>query len=664
MSYFYFKVTPKVPVFKSFTYKSVLELQPGQRVKVPFGPRKINAVILEQEQIKPSVPNIKEILELDHNSTPLSEERLNWLKWMSSYYRYPLGPIVDLSFLPGTFKKRKKSPFQERKKTSLFQEKSFLKLNQEQQNCVDKILKQKGFGVHLIHGVTGSGKTEVYTNLMAQTLEQDKQALVLLPEIFLTPQIVSRFSKPFPKQIALLHSQITIAQKKREWTALISGEKNLLVGTRSALFCPLPRLGLIIIDEEHDSSFKQEDKFRYQARDSAIVLAKKLNIPIVLGSATPDFSSYKKALDSSYKLYELKHRALKQTLPQVTVVDLKQESKTSPHFWLSDLLLEKMESTLKRGKQVALFLNRRGQATSLLCAACGHTQKCLNCDISLTFHKQSYLICHYCSFLEQKPERCPSCQSDHWIERGIGTQKVEEEIQKLFPLYKTLRVDRDSILSSEEMLGFIEKVEKKEVQILIGTQMLSKGLNFPSIYLVGFILADMDFHFPDFRAGERSFQTLLQMAGRAGRSSFGEVVLQTFNPQHSSILFAGKHDYKGFFLNEIKSRQSWFYPPFSRLCLLKVDSSKEQEGKVFTKELANLTKNLAAPFQKSGDRKLQILGPSPAPLMRIKNRYRFQILIKAENPSLLDDFLKKLFLKIPKKSFVQVKVDRDPYSMI
>ena len=437
------------------------------------------------------------------------------------------------------------------------------------------------------------------------------------------------------------------------------------MGTRSALFCPLPRLGLIVIDEEHDSSFKQEDKFRYHARDSAIVLAKELDIPIVLGSATPDFSSYKKALNSSYRLYELKQRAFKQALPQVTVVDLKNKAEKSPYFWLSDSLLEKIGDTLKQGKQAALFVNRRGQATALLCANCGQTRKCLNCDISLTLHRLDYLICHYCSFFEKKPLRCPSCQSDRWMEKGFGTQKVEEELKKLFPQFKTLRVDRDSISSEEEMKNFIKQVESKQVQIIIGTQMLSKGLNFPSIYLVGLILADMDFHLPDFRAEERSFQTLLQMAGRAGRTSFGEVVLQTFNPQHSSILFAEKHDYKGFFLNGIKSRELWHYPPFSRLCLLRIDSLKEKEGLDFSKQIAKLAKKLAGPFQKNPQVKygIQILGPSPAPLMKIKNRYRFQILIKGENHLLLDQFLKKLFLETPKKSFIQLKVDRDPSSM-
>ena len=662
-NYFYYQIQPKAPVFKSFTYKSVLKLDKGQRVKIPFGKRKINGFVLGEESA-PLIEDqkIKEILELDQNSISLSEKRLNWMKWLSAYYHYPLGAILDLSFLQQSFKAKKTAL--KKAQNITFQQKELLKLNEEQQNCVNKILEHSGFQTHLIHGVTGSGKTELYIHLIAHVLNQNKQALVLLPEIFLTPQIVKRLEKKFLNQIALLHSQVSLSQKKQAWNNLLSGEKSLLVGTRSALFCPLPRLGLIIIDEEHDSSFKQEDKFRYQARDSAIVLAKELDIPIVLGSATPDFSSYKKALDSSYRLYELKQRAFKQSLPEVTIVDLKNKPKKSPLFWLSDLLLEKMNSALNQGQQVALFVNRRGQATALLCASCGQTKKCLNCDISLTLHKEDYLVCHYCSFLEKKPLRCPSCQSDHWIEKGFGTQKIESELNKLFPQFKILRVDRDSVSSQEGMKSFIKQVESGQAQIIVGTQMLSKGLNFPSIYLVGLILADMDFHFPDFRAEERGFQTLLQMAGRAGRTNFGEVVLQTFNPQHSSILFAKTHDYKGFFLNGIKSRKAWAYPPFSRLCLLRIDSLKEKEGQDFSKQLAKLAKKLALPFQSGKKYGVQILGPSPAPLMKIKNRYRFQILIKGENHLLLNHFLKKFFLEAPKKSFIQLKVDRDPAFML
>ncbi len=672
---FYFKVAPKAPLLKYLTYKYHKQLKQGQRVKIPLGSRKVNGLILDRDfKAAQRIQNIKEILELDQNSPPLSPERICWLKWMSDYYRYPLGLVADLSFSQAEGFKKKKA-----KSSLLYQDEDFikedktekinlfspslkikttiLKLTVEQKDCVDKILKSKGFNVHLIHGVTGSGKTEIYKKLMAHALNQKLQVLILLPEIFLTPQIVKRFSESFPGEIALLHSQITAKQKRLVWQSLLTGGKNLLVGTRSALFCPLPRLGLIIVDEEHDSSFKQEDKFRYHARDSAIVLAKKLSIPVVLGSATPDFSSYQKALDGSYQFYELKKRAFQQELPQITVLDLKQETQKERPFWLSDLLMEKMRDTLQKGKQVALFLNRRGQATSLICSQCGHTKKCPNCDISLTLHGENHLLCHYCSYLEQKLTHCPSCKSSNWLEKGFGTQAVQKVIEKYFPDFKILRADRDSINSREEMENFVNIVEKKQTHIIIGTQMISKGLNFPSIHLVGLILADMDFHLPDFRAGERAFQTLLQMAGRAGRTAPGEVVLQTFNPEHPTIFFSKRHDYKNFFYEEIKSRKRLFYPPFSRLCLLRIDCLKEKQGWAFAKKTGKKAMDLAT-------QGIKVLGPSSAPLMKIKNRYRFQILIKSKNHQLLNIFLKKLLVENKKKSFAQIKVDRDPFSML
>ena len=673
-NWFYYQVIPaaKAPVFKSFLYKYHLSLKIGQRVKIPFGRRQTTGFILEQIKDSSSLElpliKIKSILEIDEAQPPIPAERLEWLQWMSAYYHYPLGSLLNLGFVSSSFKKPKESSKLKESKNSTQINKAFLKLTLEQEECVKNIPIDNSFQAHLLHGVTGSGKTEVYIRLIAQVLKTGGQALVLLPEIFLTPQIVKRLSHVFPDQIALWHSQVTKAQKKREVQALLEGNKNLLVGTRSALFCPLPKMSLILIDEEHDSSFKQEDSFRYQARDSALVLAQKKKIPIVLGSATPDFSSYQKALGSSYKLHELKTRAFHQKLPQVTVLDLKKERKKSPFFWMSDCLLEKMEKTLQEGKQTALFLNRRGQAKALLCSNCGYLVKCSNCDISLTLHQKDYLICHYCSYLEPKANRCRECQSGHWLEKGLGTQKVEEEIKKMFPQYKTLRADRDSISSQKELLSFIEKVEKEEIQILIGTQMLAKGLNFPSLHLVGLLLADMDFNFPDFRAEERGFQTLLQMAGRAGRADLGEVILQSFNPDEPKFHFLKSHDYKSFFLKSINSRETWGYPPFSKLCLLKIDSLNEKEGQAFAGELVKRIKKLSEGLVKintsRSKAKIQILGPSIAPLMKIKNRYRFQILIKTQSHQLMSRLLDKTIQETPKKSFIQLKIDRDPYSML
>ena len=326
-------------------------------------------------------------------------------------------------------------------------------------------------------------------------------------------------------------------------------------------------------------------------------------------------------------------------------------------FWLSDELYLKIKDTLEKKKQVALFLNRRGEAGVVLCPQCGYVNYCPNCDIALTLHATSFLLCHYCDYMEKKNFRCPKCSHSQWLEKGIGTARVEQVIQDLFPKAKVLRADRDAIESHEEMTRFIRAVETEEAQILIGTQMISKGLDFPSLYLVGLLMADRGFHFPDFRASEQSFQMISQMAGRAGRKNPGEVLLQTYNPSHSSLIFAKNHDYEGFAKEELKHRKALFYPPFSRLCLFQIDSLNEVAGRDFVKKAAQIARKFAKP----GTR---ILGPSPAPLYKIKNRYRFQILIKAPSHATLQTFLSSFLNHLKTPSFIRLKTDRDPVSMM
>ena len=511
--------------------------------------------------------------------------------------------------------------------------------------------------MHLIYGVTGSGKTEVYKALVQKTLEQKKQVLILLPEIFLTLQIVNRFKKSFPEEVAVLHSGLKAREKTQTWFSLMEGEKNILIGTRSALFCPLPRLGLIVLDEEHSVSFKQEDKLKYHARDSALKLAQILDIPIVLGSATPSLDSWHQAQQGKYQLHQLKKRVFGQKLPQVQVVDLKTAPLKDNIFWLSKELHLKIKETLSQKKQVALFLNQRGQARALFCVECGHVDYCPHCDIALTLHQASYLLCHYCDFVKKRPSLCVSCHKDSLMEKGVGTEKVETFLKSLFPSARVFRADRDAIDSDSEMKAFLQTVEQKEADILIGTQMLSKGLDFPSIHLVGLLLADMGFHFPDFRAGEQAFQTLMQMAGRAGRGQRGEVILQTFNPQHGSVQFIQNHNYEAFSQEELKHREKLFYPPFSRLCLFQIDSLNEKKGGECASELAQLARKKMLP-------EMEILGPSPAPLFKLRQFYRFQLLVKASNHRVLQIFLNRVLKHIKSSRFLRVKVDRDPVSLL
>lgn len=656
---FYYKVAVKRAFFKLLTYSSEQNLSIGQRVQVPLGKndQSVSGVVLDSDPEGHKIQKLKNILQVDKSFPLLDKKRLKWLQWMSHYYHYPIGLTMALGFPPLPFKKEKAvtNPFHSSDLSN--SQTSSIRFTPEQTQCMESVSKTSGFHVHLLCGVTGSGKTEVYKMVAEKILKQGKQVLVLLPEIFLTPQILIRFSKKFPNQTAVLHSKITPRKKTTVWQELFFQEKNLLIGTRSALFCSLPRLGLIVVDEEHEGSFKQDDQCRYHARDSAIMLARILNIPIILGSATPSLSSLYQAKKGRYQFHRLTNRPFAQALPTVNIVDLKKPISEERPFWLSDTLYLKMKQTLKKGKQVALFLNRRGKATALICLGCGHVQKCRNCDISLTVHGEEHLLCHYCSYMEKKPSYCSFCKQNKWLERGLGTEKVEQTINQLFPEATVVRADRDTIDSREEMEAFIQTVEQKKAQIIIGTQMIAKGLDFPSIHMVGLLLADMGFHFPDFRASERTLQILLQMAGRAGRKEGGEVVLQTFHPEHLCITFAESHDYLGFCEEEMKSRKKLSYPPFSRLCLIQINSSKEQEGAQFATKLEKQARKKAF----AG---IKILGPSPAPLFRINNRYRFHLLIKGTEHFQLQKFLNGFLNQIEKKPFVKVTVDRDPVSML
>lgn len=668
---YYYQAAVKAPISKLLSYQSDQKIDKGQKVLVPLGKKQVSAVIFGEDPHGDKQAYLKDILQLDTSIPPLSSFRLDWISWLSRYYHYPIGLVADLNFPPLAFKEKKES----KSKTSLEDSKAekdsktqatleapkeketSVILNPEQQKCFESVLKDSGFQAHLLYGVTGSGKTEVYKKWAAEILKNKKQVLILVPEIFLTPQLVDRFSQAFPNDIATLHSQLSPRQRTQTWEQVIKKQKSILIGTRSALFCPMPDLAMIIIDEEHDNSFKQEDKFRYQARDSAVVLAQKLDIPIVLGSASPSLTSWHQAQKKIYKLHYLKERAFQQDLPKVQIVDLKKSlSKTKP-YWLTDQLFSKMQESLSQGNQVALFLNRRGLAHFLICFDCGHVLNCPNCDISLTLHKHSRLLCHYCAYTEAKPDHCSECNSDHWLEKGLGTASVEKTLQSYFPQYKIIRADRDSISSHKDMKAFVSVIQKKEAQIIIGTQMISKGLDFPSIDLVGLLMADTGFHLPDFKASERAFQTLLQMSGRSGRRGKGQVLLQTFNPEQSAFNFLLSHNYEAFVEEELKMREKLFYPPFSKLCLLEIDSLKESQGSAFALELAQIMRKKANPA-------LVILGPSPAPLFKLKNRYRFHVLIKSPNHQGLYDFLLAFIKPLRTPSFIRLKVDRDPSSML
>ena len=680
-----FEVAVNAPLKGYLTYsaKAELELRPGQAVTVPLGSRSAQGVVFAQTK-NPGDFEIKDIKDSSSEWPLLPETFLRWLKWLSDYYIHPIGQVAALAFPP----LKKKGQSSKSKRLPLFPETSKQvnsppQLTDEQLLCLKGIESRPGFHVHLLHGVTGSGKTEVYLQLLQNVLAQDLPALVLVPEISLTPQLIARFSARFPDQVAVIHSHLTEREKTTQWWDMVEGRKKILIGARSALFCPLPKWGMIIIDEEHEPSFKQDEKLRYHARDAAIVLAKLHNCPIVLGSATPSLESWKNALEGRYQLHQMSRRVAEREMPKIDVVDLRETRRQrrdpdhpllhSPSaaqesalpFWLSEELFKELQVTLQRGEQAALFLNRRGVAQTTQCSACGFVYECPNCAISLTLHKHRDLVCHYCDYTQALGESCPACPDGEVKALGVGTELIETDIASLFPQARLARADRDEIQSREDLEELIRSVEEREVDILIGTQMIAKGLDFPGLTLVGLILADVGFNLPDLRSSERSFQLLTQVSGRSGRHSLerGRVLVQTYNPAHSSLLHSLTNDFSAFAEQELEARRQLGYPPFGRLALLRLQGQSLAAVEQAAERLsfrAHKLKSLNAKYQG-----LQLLGPAPAPLIKLRNKFRYQMLLKAQDSQVIRAFLQQLLE--PQKwlpSGTKVQIDIDPINML
>ena len=561
---------------------------------------------------------------------PISSQRIRWLKWMSYYYQYSIGLVASHCLPPKTGKTKTSSYLEQNPaggEQDLFSailkaKKPKLTLCQEQ--CLKEIgnCNKKGFRVHLLHGVTGSGKTEVFFRLIEPAILQSKSVLVLVPEIALTPQHLKRFSDRFPGLAVGFHSAMTPAEKRKKWSMLLSGEKRILIGPRSALFCPLPRLSWIIVDEEHESHFKQEEKFRYHARDSAIYLGKCLDIPVVLSSATPSIESWWNAKKGKYLYHRMSTRVFHSSMPKCKVVDMRENAKEDekPAYWLSKELTAAIKQCLKQRKQAALFLNRRGESRFTFCAACGYSFVCPNCDVSLTQHRKLHLVCHYCDWRMEKPKCCPACHHSPLKSTGLGTQSVQNKLKELFPKANIVRADRDEVRSYKEWEDMVGKLEKGEIDILVGTQMIAKGLDFPNLNLVGLILADQGLSFPDFRASEKCYQLLTQMSGRSGRGKKdpGEVILQTYNPQGQIVQLMG--NYSAFINLELEKRKMFSYPPFVKLALVRVQSLDLAQA---LKGVSHIEASLKQTFPR-----VSILGPAPSSLFRLKNKYRYHLMIK------------------------------------
>ncbi len=536
--------------------------------------------------------------------------------------------------------------------------------NPDQATAIAALCSRLGQGGgFLLHGITGSGKTEVYLRLIGEARARGLGSLVLVPEIALTPQLVSRFRARFGDEIAVLHSDLRERERYEAWRALRDGTVSLAIGARSALFAPVPKLGVLVVDEEHDGSFKQEEGFRYQARDMALLRAHRAHAVCVLGSATPSLESHQLSQTGKLTLLTLSSRATQQSLPPVEIVDLKRHrAGPTGSPYLSQPLMAALRGALAAGDQAILFLNRRGFAPTLRCEGCSELLSCPACSVTLTRHKRAQVMrCHYCDFTLPADAPCLLCGSHALTELGLGTEKLEDTLREIFPQARVARLDRDTA-AAEGVATVMDRLRRGEIDILVGTQMVTKGHDVPGVTVVGVILADQSLAFPDFRAPERTFQLLTQVAGRAGRGHRpGQVILQTYQPTHPALVFAREHDYLGFCKAELPARQELGYPPYSRLAAVRVDAGGESQARDTARELAGVAKRHALVAR--GE--VLLLGPAPAPIERLRGRYRYRFLLRSADRRALRAVALSVVQRIEEGvAPARASLDMDPVSML
>ncbi len=692
-------------------------IKKGIRVEVPFGRQTLEGFVLEIKDSSTSAKDLKEIIRIVDQDIVLNEELLELGKKIQkitlapliscyqvmlpkalkakngsvvnkkvvSYYRLNSIDLSSFSFLPKQLeiiqlcqkekevsKKRltqisasslhtlvKKNILLEVKKEEYrrnYQEpiRECKQLTLEQQKVVDQVRSFPSFSVSLLYGVTGSGKTEVYMELIDGALKQGKNSIMLVPEISLTPQMVERFQRRFGDQIAAIHSALSEGEKYDEWRRIARGEAKIVIGARSAIFAPFDQIGMIIIDEEHSDSYKQSDPSpRYQAKDVAIMRAKRHQCPVVLGSATPSLESMARALKGVYHFLSLPHRVNGRELPNVQIIDMNQEVKKTPYH-ITTTLLNEIQYCIEQGEQVILFLNRRGFSTFVTCKNCSNTIKCPNRDITLTYHKSNHMLrCHYCGYATPLPKVCPNCKEESLSDLGVGTEKIEEELSVLLPYAKVLRMDVDTTSRKGAHKKMIDAFRSHEYDILLGTQIVAKGLDFENVTLVGVINADTSLNIPDFRSSENTFSLLSQVAGRSGRSKKeGKVMIQTFNPDHYAIQYTKTHNYLGFYQKEMEIRKQLKYPPYYYLCSLRISG---RDSSYVEKEASKIYRSLERNLPH-----MILLGPSPNIIFKMNRIYRYGIIIKYKQLENLPEILEKILQHYKSDHRIKVDVDFNP----
>lgn len=695
-------VAVPAPVHTAFTYRvpEGMAPGPGTLVEVPFRRRRAIGVCIDVVDRPPAgidEREIRSVARIVETQASLSEPILKLVRWMSSYYCAPIGEVCRAA-LPARLLKaegpkttRPAEPLEIMPLTE-----RPVELTAAQQEAVDVVIRSldEGPAACLLEGITGSGKTEVYLRLFEELVARGRQGLLLVPEIGLTPQLTGLAAARFGKRVGVYHSGLTDAQRHVQWLRMRSGEIDVAIGTRSALFAPLPRLGAIVVDEEHDASYKQDDGVAYSARDGAVMRAHIEGVPIVLGSATPSLESLENVRRGRYRHCLLPDRPTGGTLPTVEVVDMRRarHADASPPgaqtegmrrrrelVALSPALFDAIAETLARGEQALLFTGRRGFAGSLQCDACGEVCSCPNCDIALTPHRGRdtsrgpsrdapaglVLACHYCDYRTVVPRACPACASESLVPIGHGTERLEAELADFFPAARIARFDSDSAATPARRKRILDDMRRGRIDILVGTQMVTKGHDFPAITLVGVVSADVALSLPDFRAAERTFQLLTQVAGRAGRGDRpGRVIIQTRQPEHYSFRAAQGHDTSAFAREECLHRRRLGYPPYARIANIRLSSVSEEKlsaaGRAVAKVLA------AALDATKGRERCALLGPAPAPLGRLRGRHRWQILIKTPSPAVLGEILARARPRLEETvpSGVRLSIDVDPMNLL
>lgn len=651
------RIALPVPLRKTFDYLPHDNMQTphiGMRVRVPFGRQQLIGILVEianQTDIPPA--KLKPIIALLDETSIFSPPVMALCLWSARYYHHPIGEVFSAA-MPALLRQGKSYPVM-MPSPSIAHHAPHLTLNAEQQQALTAINLAQGFTTFLLEGVTGSGKTEVYLQAIDQVLKAGQQALVLVPEISLTPQTVARFTARFATPIVVLHSNLSDKERLQAFYQASNGTAGIIIGTRSAVFTPIKQLKLVIIDEEHDLSFKQQEGFRYSARDLGLKRAQLEQCPIVLGSATPSFESLQNALSKRYQHLMMHNRAGGAQLPTFDLIDLRKQKLQQG---LSPLLLKKMQYHLEQGNQVLLFLNRRGFAPTLICHDCGVAIECPHCDARLTYHKiKNILHCHHCEQQMQVPTQCASCGSTDLVPLGVGTQRIEAALTQYFPQFKTVRIDRDSTRGKNKLHDLLDNIQTGQYSILLGTQMLAKGHHFPRVTLVAILEADQGLLSADFRAAERLGQLIMQVSGRAGRASLaGTVAIQTHHPQHPLLLQLINEGYHAFACSALQERQMAGLPPFSHMVLVRAESKVEMDPLTFLQQARQqiiLTEGV------------QILGPIPAPMQRKQGHYRAHLLLQAKNRAALQQVMTLWLQKLTACEIKGVRwsLDIDPQSL-